>query len=106
MTMTTLPLLFQQGPHPAFASQCSRVVRPMLSVADVGPGEGTPSSEAHLGLFGGGKKVSEQEFRRPHHNHLSSINAEIDRRDDGSVLIARRILGNQRAKIRWGLLTP
>ncbi len=37
------------------------------------------------------KKVSEQEFRRPHQNHLTSINAEIDRRDDGNVLIARRI---------------
>ncbi len=30
----------------------------------------TPSSEAHLGLFGGGKKVSEQEFQQPHHNHF------------------------------------
>jgi hypothetical protein len=45
-------------------------------------------------------------FRRPHHNHLTSINAEIDRRDDGSVPIAPRILCNQRAKIRWGLLIP
>jgi hypothetical protein len=36
-----------------------------------------------------GKKVSEQEF--PHHNHLTSINAKIDRRDDGDVLIAQRI---------------
>jgi hypothetical protein len=45
-------------------------------------------------------------FRGPHHNHLTSINAEIDRRGDGSVPIAPRILGNQRAKIRWGLLTP
>ncbi len=38
-----------------------------------------------------GKKISEQEFRRPQHNHLTSINAEIDRRDNGSVLIAQRI---------------
>jgi len=66
----------------------------------------SPSSEAHLALFGGEKKSPEQEFRRPHHNHLISINAKIDRCDDGSVLIARRISGNQRAKIRWGLLTP
>ena len=34
---------------------------------------------------------SKQEFRRPHHNHLTSINAKIDRRDDGDVRIARRI---------------
>ena len=52
---------------------------------------GSPSSEAHLVLFGVEKKVSEQEFRRPHQNHLTSINAEIDRRDDGDVRIARRI---------------
>ena len=51
----------------------------------------SPSSEAHIGLFGGKKKVSEQEFRRPHHNHLTSINAEIDHRDNRSVLIAQRI---------------
>ena len=41
--------------------------------------------------FLAGKKVSEQEFRQPHHNHLTSINAEIDHRDDGNVLIARQI---------------
>ncbi len=52
---------------------------------------GAPSSEAHLGLFGGKKKVSEQEFRQPHYNHLTSINAEIDRRDDGNVLVAREL---------------
>ena len=38
-----------------------------------------------------GEKVSEQEFRRPQHNDLTSINAEIDRRDTGSVPIAQRI---------------
>jgi len=52
---------------------------------------GSPSSEAHLVLFGGGGNVSEQEFRRPHQNHLTSINAKIYRRDDGDVSIARRI---------------
>ena len=35
-----------------------------------------------------GGKVSEQEFRGPHQNHLTSINAAIDRRDDGDVCIA------------------
>jgi hypothetical protein len=35
-----------------------------------------PSSEAHLGLFGGEKKVSEQKFRRPHYNHLTSTSRE------------------------------
>jgi hypothetical protein len=34
-----------------------------------------------------GEKVLEQEFQRPHHNHLTSINYEINRRDDGNVLI-------------------
>jgi len=65
-----------------------------------------PSSEAHLWLFGGKKSCRTKIFQRPHHNHLTSINAEIDRRDDGSVPIAPRILGNQRSKIRWGLLPP
>ena len=69
------------------------------------PAAGPPSTEAHLVLFGG-KKVSEQEFRQPHHNHLTSINSEIDRRDDGNVLIARELLDALLAKIRWGLLTP
>jgi len=50
-----------------------------------------PRGEAHLVLFGRGKKSSEQEFRRPHQKYLTSINAEIDRRDDGDVRIARRI---------------
>ena len=54
--------------------------------------------------FGGKKKSQNKNF--DDHNTTIYINAEIDRRDDGSVLIARRILGNQRAKIRWGLLTP
>ena len=54
----------------------------------------------------GKKKVSEQEFRRPHHNHLTSINSEIDRRDDGNVLVARELSDALRAKIRWGILTP
>ena len=52
------------------------------------------------------KKGSEQEFRQPHHNHLTSINAEIDRRDDGNVLIAQELSDALLAKIRWGLLTP
>ena len=65
-----------------------------------------PSSEAHLGLFGGKKKVSEQEFRRPHHNHLTSINAEIDHRVDGNVLVARELTNALLTKICWGILTP
>ena len=52
------------------------------------------------------QKVLEQEFQRPHQHHLSSINSEIDSPDDGNFLIAGQILGNQQAKIRWGLLTP
>ena len=59
----------------------------------------------HLVLFGGKKKVR-QEFRRPHHNHLTSINSEIDRRDDGNVLVAQELSDALRAKIRWGILTP
>ena len=52
------------------------------------------------------KNVSEQEFRRLHHNHLTSINSEIDHRDHGDVRIAQRISDILRAKIRWDLLTP
>jgi len=39
-----------------------------------------------------GEKVTEQEFRQPHQNHLTSINSIIDRRDDGNVLIAQELL--------------
>ena len=38
-------------------------------------------------------------------NHLTSINVDIERPDDGNVLIAGQILGNQRAKISWSLVT-
>ena len=63
------------------------LIRLSRVVVVVGAGQSSPSSEAHLGLFGG-EKVPEQKFRRPHHNQLTSINAKIDHRDDGSVLIA------------------
>jgi len=33
----------------------------------------TPSSEAHLVLFGGREKSIEQEFRRPNQNHLTAL---------------------------------
>jgi len=52
-----------------------------------------------------GKKVSEQEFRH-HIRNLTSNNSEIDRRDDGYVLIAQELLDALRAKIFWGILTP
>jgi hypothetical protein len=39
-------------------------------------------------------------------NHLTSINVNIERPDDGNVLIAGQILGNQQDKIAWGLPTP
>ena len=52
---------------------------------------GTPLSGALLQLFWREKKVSEQEFRQPHHNHLTSITVDIKRPDDGNVLITRRI---------------
>jgi len=39
-------------------------------------------------------------------NHLTSINVNIKSPDDGNVLIAGQILGNQQAKISWSLVTP
>ncbi len=54
----------------------------------------------------GGGEVSEQEFRRPHHNHLTSIYSVIDHRDDGNVLIARELRDALLTKICWGILTP
>jgi hypothetical protein len=41
--------------------------------------------------FSGGKKSLRTRISTPHQNHLTSINAEIDHRDDGNVLIARQI---------------
>jgi len=52
------------------------------------------------------KKVSEKEFQRPHQHHLTSINAEIDHRDDGNFLTAQQLLDALPAKIGWGILTP
>ncbi len=66
------------------------------------PGEWCPATI----LRGGKKKVSEQEFQRPHHNHLTSLNSEIDPPDDGNVLIARLISDALRTKIAGALLTP
>ena len=37
---------------------------------------------------------------------FNQLNADIERPYDGNALIAGRILGNQRAKIAWGLPTP
>ncbi len=66
----------------------------------------TPSFEAHLGLFGGKKKMSHNKNFDDHPNHLTSINSEIDRRDDGNVLVAQELSDALLAKIRWGILTP
>jgi hypothetical protein len=35
--------------------------------------------------------LARRKSSRPHHNHLTSINAEIDRRDDGDIRIAGQI---------------
>ena len=37
---------------------------------------------------------------------LTSINSEIDCRNNGNVLIARDLLDALQAKICWGILTP
>jgi len=71
-----------------------------------GLGNLPPSSKAHLGLFGGKKKMSQNKNFDDHPNHLTSINSEIDRRDDGNVLVARELSDALQAKIRWGILTP
>jgi hypothetical protein len=39
-------------------------------------------------------------------NHFNSINVDIERRDDGNVLIAQEISDALQAKISWGLLPP
>ena len=38
-------------------------------------------------------------------SYYTSINSEIDRRDDGNVLIAQDLSDALRAKIFWGILT-
>ncbi len=66
----------------------------------------TPVARAHLNLFGGRGQINKKCSRHYRINHLTSINVDIERPDDGNVLIARRISDILRAKIRWGLLTP
>jgi hypothetical protein len=49
-----------------------------------------PPPRAHLQLFWRKKKSQNKNFEdHIHHNHLTSINSEIDRRDDGDDRIAR-----------------
>jgi hypothetical protein len=67
-------------------------------------GVGALSLRGSSPAFLAGKKVSEQEFRQPHHNHLTSINVDIERPDDGNVLIARELSDDLPAKICWGIL--
>jgi hypothetical protein len=59
-----------------------------------------PPFGAHLGLFGGGKsltpRISATTTSEPFN---SSINSEIDRHDDGNVLIARKLLDALLTKI-------
>ena len=69
-------------------------------------GDRAPSSEAHLGLFGGKTKMSHNKNFNDHPNHLTSINSKIDHRDDGNVLVAQELLDALLAKIRWGIMTP
>jgi len=52
------------------------------------------------------KKVSQNKNFDDHPNHLTSIYSEIDRRDDGNVLVAQELSDALLAKIRWGILTP
>ena len=51
---------------------------------------GAPSSKAHLGLFGG-RGIDKKCSCHYRINHLTSINVDIERPDDGNVLIAGRI---------------
>jgi len=37
---------------------------------------------------------------------LLAVNVDIERPGDGNVIVAGQILGNQRAKISWSLVTP
>ena len=67
-----------------------------------------PQGGAHLGLFGRKKKSPQNKNFDDHPNHyfLNGINSEIDRLDDGNVLVARELSDALLAKIRWGILTP
>jgi hypothetical protein len=51
---------------------------------------GAPSSKAHLGLFGG-RGIDKKCSCHYRINHLTSINVDIERPNDGNVLIAGRI---------------
>ncbi len=53
-------------------------------------------------LAGGEGKFHNKNF----YNHLTSINCDIMRRDDGNVLIARELSDAWQTKIDLGLLTP
>ncbi len=62
---------------------------------------------ASSGAFLAGKKSLQN---KNFDDHITTtylvLNAEIDRRIDGNVLVARELSDALRAKIRWGILTP
>ena len=62
---------------------------------------GAPVARTHLHLFGGRGEINKKNSRHNRINHFTSINVDIEHPDDGNVLVAGRILGNQQAKISW-----
>jgi len=57
-------------------------------------------------ILAGEDKSTKKCSRHYRINHFTSINVDVERPDDGNVLVAGRILGNQQAKISWSLVTP
>ena len=102
----------RQGMYEVVTWAC-RVVIPSLGASRPEPVAGAGGAAA-AGRRGTSPSIWRERINRhkimSHHhriNHLlPSIYVDIERPDDGNVIIAGRILGNQQAKIRWGLLTP
>ena len=70
------------------------------------PARHHPPSEAHLVLYYLAEKSLRTRISTTTPAPFNYINAEIDRRDDGDVRIARRISDETRAKISCGLEHP
>ena len=66
----------------------------------------SPPPGGHLEPFWREKKSQNKNFDDHITTILTSINAEIDRRDDGYFIIARLISDALRTKIAGALLTP
>jgi hypothetical protein len=64
------------------------------------------SPSAHFQLFGGRQYIVKKTSHYQRLNHLTNINVDFVRPNDGNFDLNQIISAETRAKISWGLVTP